>query len=205
MQSVFSWLDEDYDKVGVERAVMADRNLPATILRLPMVYGPGDPLHRFHPILKRVDDRRIAILMDEKIANWRGPRGYVEDVAHAVALATVSPKSAGRIYNIVDPEAFTEREWTEKIAHAGGWNGKIHVLPSEKTPTHLKIPFRSEQQWIVSSARIREELGYRELVPPDMALKRTIEWERANPPANIPPSQFDYAAEDTAFSAIADG
>jgi len=31
------------------------------------------------------------------------------------------------------------------------------------------------------------------------ALRRTIEWERANPPA-YEPAQFDYAAEDAALA-----
>ena len=43
-QSIFTWLTDDYDKVPVERVVMSDAVLPGTVLRLPMVYGPGDPL-----------------------------------------------------------------------------------------------------------------------------------------------------------------
>src|SRR5207245_4804107 len=56
MQKIFGWLDDFYDKIPVERAVMADPELPATVLRLPMIYGPGDHLHSFHPVLKRIDD-----------------------------------------------------------------------------------------------------------------------------------------------------
>ncbi len=37
-----------------------------------------------------------------------------------------------------------------------------------------------------------------EPVPLDEAIRRTIAWERANPPAEIDPDQFDYAAEDAA-------
>jgi hypothetical protein len=43
MQSVFSWLDNRYDKLAVEEAIMADLQRPGTVLRLPMVYGPKDP------------------------------------------------------------------------------------------------------------------------------------------------------------------
>ena len=52
-----------------------------------MIYGPGDRLHRMYPMLKRMDDHRRAIPMQENWANWRTPRGYVENVAAAVALA----------------------------------------------------------------------------------------------------------------------
>ena len=60
---------------------MDDRELPGTVLRLPMVYGPGDPLHRLFPILKRIDDGRPALLLDERMAQWRATRGFVENVA----------------------------------------------------------------------------------------------------------------------------
>jgi nucleoside-diphosphate-sugar epimerase len=50
LQKIFGWLDDDYDKIPVENAVLGDRELPGTVLRLPMVYGPCDHLRRFHPI-----------------------------------------------------------------------------------------------------------------------------------------------------------
>jgi hypothetical protein len=46
-------------------------------------------------------------------------------------------------------------------------------------------------------ARIREELGYREVVAQAEAIRRTIEWERANPTTSSPHG-FDYEAEDLA-------
>ena len=97
-QHLFGWLDQEYDKIPVERALLADKALPATVLRLPMVYGPGDKLHRFFPLLKRMDDGRSAILMAEDLAAWRGTKGYVNDVAAAIAAATASDRAAGRIY-----------------------------------------------------------------------------------------------------------
>jgi hypothetical protein len=37
--------------------------------------------------IKRMDDGRPAILLDEAYARWRWARGYVENIAHAIALA----------------------------------------------------------------------------------------------------------------------
>src|SRR5262249_48743011 len=54
IQSIFEWVDTAYDKVSVERAVLENTSVPGTVLRLPMVYGPGDPLHRLFPLLKRM-------------------------------------------------------------------------------------------------------------------------------------------------------
>ncbi len=200
LQSVFGWLDDEYDKIPVERAVLGDTHLSGTVLRLPMVYGPGDPLHRFFPLLKRIDDGRPAILFADDFAEWRGSRGYVENVGAAIALAAVSEKAAGRIYNVAEPEAPMERDWAERVAKATGWRGRIVILPRDRTPKHLILPGDTRQHWVASSKRIREELGYREPVAPEEALRRAIEWERTHPPP-IDPGQFDYAAEDAALSA----
>ena len=78
--------------------------------------------------------------------------------------------------------------------------GQVLALPKERTPPHLQIPHNAAQHWTMSSARIREELGYREPISLDTALERTIAWERANPPAAVDPKQFDYAAEDAALA-----
>jgi nucleoside-diphosphate-sugar epimerase len=73
LQNSFRWLDDHYDKIAVEEAIRGDPAVSWTILRLPMVYGPGDPLHRFFPLLKRVTDGRCAILLSEDFAGWRAP------------------------------------------------------------------------------------------------------------------------------------
>jgi len=199
LQSVFTWLDDEYDKVPVEREVLSHPDLPGTLLRLPMVYGPGDPLHRLFPILKRIDDGRSAILFAEDLAAWRGSKGYVENVAAAVALAAVSEQAKGRVYNVAEPEAPSELEWARRVAAATGWRGRFVVLPRDRTPAHLLLPGNAAQHWVASSQRIRAELGYVEPVERDDALRRTIAWERANPPA-VDARQFDYAAEDAALA-----
>jgi nucleoside-diphosphate-sugar epimerase len=198
MQAIFPWLDEDYDKVRVEKALKESKETPVTILRLPMIYGPGDPLHRLYPMVKRIDDGRKALIVDGNVANLHSPRGYVQDVAHAVVLATLSKKPAGRIYNVAEADGFTELEWMKMVGDVMGWKGNIRVLPTDKTPPYLRLPVDNRQDWIVSSARIREELGYRETVLREEAFRRTIEWERANPPT-LPMAVFDYAAEDEAL------
>ena len=198
LQQVFGWLDDEYDKIPVEQAILADRELPGTVLRLPMVYGPGDPLRRFQPIVKRIADARPAIFFEQKFAGWRGPRGYVENVAAAIALAAVSDHAAGRVYNVGEAESATELEWAERIAAAMQWSGRFVVLPREQMPAHLVMPGNTDQHWTISTTRIREELRYREPVSEEEALRRTIEWERANP-TDSSPHAFDYDAEDAAL------
>jgi nucleoside-diphosphate-sugar epimerase len=129
----------------------------------------------------------------------RTPRGYVEDVGAAVALAATSPQAPGRVYNVCETESFGELEWARKIAAATRWDGEFVTLPPDKTPKHLLWPGNTAQHLVASSDRIREELGYGELLSRDEAIRRTIEWDRANPPA-MPTAQFNYEAEDEALA-----
>lgn len=200
MRKIFPWVTDDYDKIPAERVVMNDSGLPGTVLRMPMVYGPGDPLHRFYSVVKRIADGRHHIIFPETLAAWRSPRGYVENVAAAVALAAKDDRAAGRIFNVCEEPAFSELEWSRKIAREMQWDGEFVILPVERTPPHLLKPGNAAQHWTASSARIRRELGYKEPVLIEEAIRRTIAWQRENSPAFEFLAQLDYAAEDAAVS-----
>jgi len=200
MRKIFPWATDDYDKIPAEHVVMNDRELPGTVLRLPMVYGPGDRLHRFYPVVKRIADGRRHIIFAETLAAWRSPRGYVENVAAAIALAATDDRAARRIYNVCEEPSFSELEWARKIAAEMGWDGEFVVLPLERTPRHLLKPGNAAQHWTASSARIRRELGYEEPVAIEEAIQRTIRWQRKNSPVIPFLAQFDYEAEDAAVA-----
>lgn len=200
LSKTFAWITDDYDKIPAEKILMNDRELPGTVLRLPMIYGPGDRLHRFYPVVKRIADGRRRIIFPETLAAWRSPRGYVENVASAIALAATDNRASRRIYNICEEPPFSELEWAQKIATSMHWDGEFIVLPDDKTPVHLRRPGNAAQHWAGSSKRIRQELGYAEPVPVDESIRRTIEWERNNPPAEEFMPKFDYAAETAASS-----
>ena len=124
--------------------------------------------------------------------------GLGVSVAAAIALAAVDDRAAGRVYNVGETESLTELEWAERIASAAGWSGRFVTLPAERMPRPLLIPGNTDQHWTIDTTRIREELGYREPVAQADAIRRTIEWERANPTA-LSPYPFDYDAEDAAL------
>lgn len=190
----------DYEKILVERVVMLDPDLPGTILRLPMVYGPGDIRHRLFPYLQRIDDNRPAIVLEESIAEWRGSYGYVENVAYAIALAVCDEQAKGRIYHVADSEVLSEAERITRVGEVAKWQGKVISVSKEKLPTEWKLPVNTQQHWFVDSTRIRQELGYKEVVPPEEALQRTIDWERTHPPKEpeklAEPWLLDYATEN---------
>jgi nucleoside-diphosphate-sugar epimerase len=189
----------DYDKIPIEQIVMSDPAIQGTVLRLPAVYGPNDNQHRLFEFLKRMDDQRPAIILDERMAQWRWTRGYVENVAAAIALAITDDRAAGRIYNVGEAHPLSMIEWVRAIAHVADWHGEIVTLPADRVPPHLAPDVDVNQDLLVDTTRIREELGYQEHIAVDEAFRRAVAWERAHPPKEVDAGSFDYAAEDAAL------
>jgi nucleoside-diphosphate-sugar epimerase len=63
--------DIDFDNLEVERALQGKPELPVTVLRLPIIYGPNDAQHRLFNYIRRMDDGRDAIILDEARASLR--------------------------------------------------------------------------------------------------------------------------------------
>ncbi|MEX2125841.1 MAG: NAD-dependent epimerase/dehydratase family protein [Woeseia sp.] len=176
----FDWAD-DYDKILVERMVLSEPELPGTVIRLPAVYGPGDKQHRIRPYLRRMNAGRPAVLLAKEQSEWRWTRGYVENVAAAIAIAAVNDRAAARVYNVGEDPAPKEREWVREIGMAVGWTGEVVQVSAEHLPEHLRQPFDFRYELATDTARIREELSYSEPVGREEALKRTVEWELSQP------------------------
>lgn len=201
LRGVLEWA-HDYDKILVEQVAKNDPNLPATILRLPGVYGPGDPQHRLFNYVKRMDDNRPIILLDEARARWHWTRGYVENVAAAIALAVVDERATGQTYNVGEPEALSEAELVRRIGQAAGWNGRVIAAPKDRLPSHLVESDNTAQDFVADTTKIRKELGYNEPVLRDEAFRQTITWERTHPPTKVDPNAFDYKTEDTILAEL---
>ena len=150
-----------FDNLEVERSASG-----ATVLRLPIVYGPRDTQRRLRAYVRHMDTTGEPLLVDPGI---RISRGYVENVADAVALAATDERAAGRTYNVGEPDALTEVEWAREVASAAGWNGEVRESGAP----------RLAQDIVGDTSRIRSELGYHEAVTRGEGLRRAIEWERA--------------------------
>ena len=169
-----------YDKILVERAYQDVRGLAVTVLRLPQVYGPGDRQHRLYVYLKAMEEGCPEIQLEVGQATWRATRGYVDNVAAALVLAAENERAAGQVYNVAEEVAWTEAEWIRRIGDVMGWQGQIVEREAEEAD---EPGGDWQQHFIADTHKIREELGYREPVALDEALRRTIAWERAHPPA----------------------
>ena len=189
----------DYDNLEVERTLRLVE-LPVTVLRLAVVYGPGDPYNRLGGYVRRMDDRRDAIILEERVARWRWSREYVENVAAAIAAVVADERSAGRVYNVAPKTTSTEEQWVRAIAEAAGWHGEIVRVPSEVLPDAMRLGIDVRQDLVMDSSRIRRELGFAPPVSLEEGLRHTVEWARG-----IPLAAPDYAAEDAALASVRSG
>ena len=164
----------DYDKLLVEQRVRAGA-APATILRLPKVYGPGDGQRHVGEALARLRGADEALVLGEQQARWRWSRGYVENVAAAIAEATTNAAAAGRTYNVGEPDALPEATWLRRVAAAAGIEATIRTAPDEEVDG--QPPFDWRYAMATDTRRLRTELGFAEPVGHAEALRRAIAWE----------------------------
>jgi nucleoside-diphosphate-sugar epimerase len=184
--------DLDFDNLEVEQAVARRPELPVTVLRCPVVYGPLDTQRRLKHYVQRMADGRAAIVLDSRLARLRLSRSYVENVAQAAVNAVSDERAAGRTYNVGEPDPLTEVEWVHAIAAAFGWEGRVVVAEPEALPPALRVPLPS-QDLFADTSRIRTELGYVEGTSRLHGLRHAIAWEQAQERGQSRP---DYAAEN---------
>ena len=137
-----------YEKILVEREVLAQPALPATVLRLPKVYGPGG------------NADLATVYRNRNYPPWRWTHGYVENVAAAIVLAALHPAASGRVYNLGEA-------YTPTIAE------RLKSLPASSVPS-VDDNYDFRQNIAYDTTRIRRELGYEEPVNDDEALRRTL-------------------------------
>ncbi|MDQ8184048.1 NAD-dependent epimerase/dehydratase family protein [Pelagicoccus sp. SDUM812002] len=187
--------EEQGDKRDVEK-IMSNSKDPCTILRLPPVYGPNDYLRRFYPLIIRMMDNRPFVLLGASQASWRWTHAYVDDVAHAIALAVQMPGENHRVYNVGEAKTPTMKERLEHLGTVFGWDGRVKVISSVDLPDYLKSPGDFSQDMLIDTSLIRQELGYKEPTDYYDGLAESVEWYKGNPPADMVGKTFSYAAED---------
>jgi nucleoside-diphosphate-sugar epimerase len=171
-------LFEEYDKIPIEEFAMAAGAPQATVLRLPMIFGPDDKQHRFAWAIRGAKPGE-PFRLDRRGAGWLNSYAYIDDVAEALALAATLPEAEGRIYNVAQPYVRTQADWARTVLTLMGVDSEIvlvdadagGILADRADSSDLSYPLT------LDSARIRAELGYSEIVPEEQALRRTIEWE----------------------------
>lgn len=183
----------------------AEGEYVATHFRYPSVYGPRHLAAPEWAIIRRSRDGRRQI-----IAPGGGmvivSRGFADNLAHAVMLALDNPEaSAGQIYNICDETMMYNREWVQVLSQILNHRFDLVEMPFDILPKSFRaapplLLFRYHR--VMDISKVKQQLGYRDLVPAKKALEITVQWYLNNPP---PPGgeleknlgdPFDYDYED---------
>jgi nucleoside-diphosphate-sugar epimerase len=172
----------------------------ATIFRYPMIYGPRQLPPKEWSIIRRILDKRKELILPDGGLVLRS-RAYAENAAHALLLAVDHPESGGQIYNVAEERTLTLKDWVDIIAKEMGHEFEYIDMPwALAKPSHLWAT--SERHLVLDNSKIKQELGYRDLVPAKEGLKRTVQWfleHRPEPGGEIEQQlrdPFNYEVED---------
>jgi nucleoside-diphosphate-sugar epimerase len=177
----------------------------ATHFRYPAVYGPHQMGGgREWSFVRRILDRRpFIVLPDGGLSLFM--HGFAGNLAHAVLLAVDQPEnSAGQIYHCGDERQLTMHQIVEVIATALDHEWEIVCMPDAIAHPARYYAERTSHHQLMDLAKIKRQLGYRDVHPAEEALRMTVEWLVANPPADgssVSGDPFDYAAEDKLVAA----
>lgn len=143
--------------------------LPVVILRLFMVYGPGQRDTRKlvpYTILSRLRGIAPSLSSGTRPVDWI----YVEDVVTALILAATRPDVEGKTLDIGSGRLVTVREVVERIAS---------LVPSPAEPVFGGAADRLHEQVRVADISGAEAaLSWRPEVSLDAGLERTVAWYR---------------------------
>ena len=191
-------------RLAEAEAAVFDRHPDATILRFPMLYGPGNPRPHEWSVVRRVrDGRRRMILPDGGLQIHT--RCAARNAAAFVLDAVRTPAAAGRVYNCGDPVNWSLRQWAETVARLMDADLEFVAVPRdvaiEATTALLPLAGTTADHCVLSTERARRELGHRPAVDPVEALEELLDWYERRPDfdAGSSPSftdRFDYATED---------
>jgi len=141
-----------YEKILAERIVLGDPQLPGTVLRLPKLFGPGN------------NQDLGTVYRFRTYPNWRWTHGFVLNVAEAIAIAATHPAAGGQTFNLGEANTPTIAE-------------RLARLP----PSNIAAGQFDEMDFVhnvaLDTRRIRRMLGYRDIVPEEEAMMRTLAGE----------------------------
>jgi nucleoside-diphosphate-sugar epimerase len=190
-------------KRAIELALLAQDELPATLIRAGAIHGPWSVWAReWHFVKRALDGRRVIVLA------YRGASRFhpisVHNLAELIWLAAERP--GRRVLNAGDPEPPTVLEISRAVASNLGHEW-AEVLIDEPAGDVGNTVWSTPHPVVLDMTDAEFEVGYRPVTTYAQALPETIEWlveatrdrdwrEVLPQSAEIMRSAFDYAAED---------
>ena len=173
---------------------IADSGAPATVVRLPALYGPRDPHAAERYFARRVrDGRRRLAVPDGGLHICH--RGFVQNMAWGLVQALVTEKAAGQLYNLGEEKLYTLTQLAHGVARALDITWEVHSLPGHLWAT----PYNHTSFFDLRKARA--QLRYKDRMIPRDGLELTLAWMCQQPRGDAwswpgLEAPFDYARED---------
>jgi nucleoside-diphosphate-sugar epimerase len=158
--------------------------MPVTIVRLPLVYGPGSEGGLFS-YFRQV---RKGFYLD--LGDRLSTVAYVEDVVRGMLLAAErSSAAAAEIYHLGESEPYPSERILGFIQSSLGTRPRRIRVPyrlgycgvalyeayiqKQDMKGYIKFPY-----WVADTTKARRELGFTTEIPLGEGLRRTAEWYR---------------------------
>ena len=192
------------NKVAAER-VLLDSDLPVTVIRPSKIHGAGAQRPREWVFIKRVLDRRSAVLLANRGAGIDHPTAAVN---LAALIEVIAANPGPRILNSADPDAPSALEISRAIAGILDHVWEEVLLNGDADVTFGQHPWDVPHP-IVLDMTAAIDLGYVPVGSYEKTVTAEVEWlvslvSEGGPSVELPPglddsffeSLFDYAAED---------
>jgi nucleoside-diphosphate-sugar epimerase len=195
------------EKAALERVLLEQDRLPATVVRPCAIHGPGDRQAREWFFVKRALDRRAYVVL----AHRGESRFHTTSSANLGELVRLAAERPGaRALNCGDPEPPSVLEIARAVARVLDHEWAELLLPGAAEAGGS--PWAVPKPLLVDMTSAESELGYRPVVRYEQWLERTVEylvaatrgcaWEEAFP-VGARYLRFDYEAEDDYLRTLA--
>lgn len=152
-------------KVALEREVREEcrkRNMPCTVLRPAILYGPFNYAPREPLYIQMMVQNHVLPHVKETEGSFQ--MIYVKDAAVAVMKCLLNEKTYGQAYNLCQDEIVTYDSFYEALKEAAVGQDEFSELPvtaDEAAAMGIPLPFpvTAEESEICSNEKSRRELG----------------------------------------------
>lgn len=185
----YSWSKLKADQI-VDKAIKEGK-LPIISLRPGTIWGPGGEI--FTPMMGfSLGDRWFAVIGNGKFVL---PFVYIDNLAEAIVGGIENEKAAGGVYNVVDPERITKRDYMNRLVRKIHPRASCFYVPYSllymtvfiqeqifswmgRKPFLTRYRLDSSQKSILyDSTKIQKELGWHPSVSLDEGIKNVLEYE----------------------------
>jgi nucleoside-diphosphate-sugar epimerase len=191
-------------KVAMERVLLEQDRIPATVVRPCAIHGPHASSLREWYFVKRALDRRSRVILPyvgESVFHTTS----VPNLAELVRLAAERPGT--RVLNCGDPQPPSVLAICRAVGAALGWSPGLVLLPGPPEGSIGDTPWSTPLPLEIDMRAAESDLGYRPIVTYAEAVRETVAWlveaTRDRDWREVMPTgaqrmaeSFDYAAED---------